>query len=206
MVDHLNQDYCGVRRFDSETERVRIFVARHFSNRVYRSEILSSKSKGLLNSIISEDEWAIIVNGIDYQVKLYKDKEKELIEAAQQGDITKIQELKKAGYPIDIRSKEGWDILIIACFYGQLALVKFLVEEEGWNINTSNYKGTTALMYAMTAVSKNDADIEILSCLADKADWSLRDVRGNDIFYYAVEYNNDKVLQFIDAYRSPMEE
>jgi hypothetical protein len=47
MVDHIMQNFCGSRRFDNDNERVRLFIARHFANKIYRVELFFKPSEKL---------------------------------------------------------------------------------------------------------------------------------------------------------------
>jgi hypothetical protein len=39
--------YCGVRRFDNENEKLRLYIATHFSNKVYRIELFFKQTEKL---------------------------------------------------------------------------------------------------------------------------------------------------------------
>ncbi len=98
-----------------------------------------------------------------------------------------------------MRTKEGWNALIIAAYHNRLDLVRHLVE-EGWDINDKNYRGTTVLMYSMTAASK-DSNLDTLKYLASKANWAQMDNHRKDIFHYAQVYGNPQVIEFIRSYK-----
>lgn len=162
---------------------------------IYKSEIVPVTAYGKAGTIVESNNFSLILNTIDYQIRLYIDKQEELFSAAEHGDIARYNEIVKAAYPVEAKNKLGWDVLIIAAYNNQFEFVNFLLE-NGFNPNSTNYKGTTALMYAMTAASKS-SDLRTLQILAERADWTLCDDRGKDIFHYAIEYGNPIVMDFI---------
>lgn len=181
--------------------QIRAFVFREyqlpvvFDRLIYKSEITNKKTSGKPGSIVHNEKAFMIINTIDYQIKLYFDYEKQLFEAAENGDIEKINELELIGYPLDIRTKQGWNILIVAAYHNKHELVQYLCNKN-WDINTVNYKGTSALMYAMTAASE-EKGLESLQILYHLAEHSLVDNQGKNLFDYAKQYNNIDVLHFL---------
>lgn len=167
--------------------------------KIYHSEITSQKSKGKSGQIIFEDEFSITITTIDYHLRLLLDKRDELFEACKNGDISYIRHLAKHNYPLNQRSKEGWDALIVAAYNGHFDLVKLLIEEFSWNHFTMNNNGTTFLMYVMTNASKS-GDTRILEYVLKKfpdIDLKQKDYYGYDIYYYAEKLNNRAVLQLL---------
>lgn len=154
---------------------------------IYKSVISNIRSTGKSGSIIEENEFEMIINTIDYNIVLYKDKLNDLLEAAKTGNFQLFQQLESSGYPVTLRTKEGWDAFIVACYHNQFSFVKELIA-AGWDIETSNYKGTTALMYSMTAAA-NGLGEECFKLLFKFADKTKKDDRGKDVFDYAKEYN-----------------
>ncbi|MXV52831.1 hypothetical protein GS399_17805 [Pedobacter sp. HMF7647] len=167
--------------------------------KIYKSILLSVPTKGKPGTVDQEDDFYKVLNTIDYQVGLYVDKEDELWNAAKTGDIDQIEYLSQNGYPLNIRSKQGWDALIIACYHLQTDFVKYLLNND-WDINTANYKGTTAAMYTMTAASKTN-NLELLSfILTQSPELQKPDDSGKNIFDYAVEYGNSAVIELLNSY------
>ena len=166
-----------------------------FNHFIYKSLITNFPSACKPGVIVFEDDSRIIITTIDYNIELFKDREADLMQCAQEGDILIFEEIKNSHFPVNVKTKQGWDVFIVACYYNQVEFVMHIVN-AGWDCNTRNYKGTTALMYAMTAASR-DGNISTFEFLANKADWLLVDDSGRDIISYAHEYNNKDVLTFI---------
>lgn len=181
--------------------QIRAFVFRDyqlpiiFNKSIYKSEITDKKTCGKPGTIALQEESFILINTVDYQIKLFVDFEAELFEAAKSGNIDRINDLELIGYPINIRTKKGWDILIVAAYHNKYSLVEYLCN-RGWNVNTVNYKGTSALMYAMTSASEGRG-LESLKILYSLADHSMLDDLGKNVFEYAKQYNNNEVLHFL---------
>lgn len=121
---------------------------------VYKSDLAHSRAVGKPGTIVYSNEDCFLVNAVDYQIKIYKDREAALFNAAMTGDIKEIEKVNASGFDIGVRNKQGWNILLVGCFNEHLPLVKHLVG-NGFDINATNYKGTTALMYAKSAASRS---------------------------------------------------
>lgn len=164
---------------------------------IYKSEILDTAAMGKAGAIVYRDDWHLIVDCIDYQIKLYIDKEADLKEAASRGDLAYFKLLQTNNYPITLHTKEGWNALIIAAYHNQHDLVCWLCN-NGFDVNATNYKGTTVAMYAMTAASKTN-NLATLRYLAAWADFTSKDEDGKDIFQYAAELGNTEVNAFLES-------
>lgn len=163
---------------------------------IYKSEILATDPMGKSGSIYEENDTYMVLNTIDGQVKLYKDRADTLFAAAEAGDLETVRALAVAGFPIDIRSKNGWNALIVATYHERKELVKWLLA-SGFGVNDANYKGTTILMYALTAAQKS-GDLELMELLmAQGADVTRRDDAGKNALEYATIYGNKKVIDFL---------
>lgn len=95
----------------------------------------------------------------------------------------------------DINNREpinGWSLLSTAAYYHSKSTVSLLLD-HGANINITNFKGTSVLMYAKSKVVHN-RDFDFLTYLINKgADPYLQDIYGKDILYY-VKLTNDAAL------------
>lgn len=163
---------------------------------IYKSEILATDPLGKSGTVYEENDYFIVLNTIDGQIKLYKDKADALFAAAEAGHLKTIRELGDAGYPIDVRQENGWNALIVATYHERKELVKWLLE-YGFSVNDANYKGTTILMYALTAASKS-GDLELMAFLiASGADTATHDHAGKNALEYAITYGNEAVIDFL---------
>jgi ankyrin repeat protein len=130
-----------------------------------------------------------------------KDKLKELHESAKVGDLSKIQDIYASGFDITAKDLNGWDILIIASYNGMFVIVKWILESGLLNVNTRNFKGTTAAMYAMTFAAKTK-DKSILKYLIFMgADLKAVDQNNFDIFHYAQEYDIELYMELLNYVR-----
>lgn len=167
---------------------------------IYKAEISAEPSRGKSGAIVEQNDFWFIIETIDYRIKLFIDQQETLFKAVETGSVEKIKTIRNQQYPIDVRNKLGWDIFIIACHFEQIELIKLLLD-WGWNINTCNYKGTTALMYAMTSAGKSGS-LEVLKLLSEHLpDWKRKDDKDRDIFSYADEYGNPEVIEFIKNFK-----
>lgn len=175
-------------------------VPKIFNQKIYKSEITNIKSDQKPSSIVFENDYLIELCTIDYNIILYKDKLDDLIEACKCGDLNKVINIYQAGYNVQNKTNEGWDALIVSTYNNHFEIVKFLINNANFDLNTSNYNGTTLLMYAMTQASNTD-DTTILEYLLSNykhlINLNQSDDKGNDVFYYAKKYNNEKVMNIM---------
>ena len=173
-------------------------VKDHF---IYRSEIVQKKSLGKSGTVVEDTEWFIVLNTIDYQIKLFKDNP-QFLSIAKTGDVKSLVLHQANGYWLKSKSLEGWDLLIVAAYYNQIEFCKYLLDELFWDVNVANYKGTTAVMYAMTAAGKFK-DLELLKLfLSKEPDLYRYDDAKKNIFDYAFEYGNQNVIELLNLYKN----
>jgi methionyl-tRNA formyltransferase len=168
---------------------------------IYKAVILDSRSFSRPGTLLKEDTISITISSVDYDVRLMKDKLKELHESAKVGDLSKIQDIYASGFDITAKDLNGWDILIIASYNGMFVIVKWILESGLLNVNTRNFKGTTAAMYAMTFAAKTK-DKSILKYLIFMgADLKAVDQNNFDIFHYAQEYDIELYMELLNYVR-----
>lgn len=165
---------------------------------IYRSEITDTRSAGKIGSIVRQDKASIMLNTIDYQIRLYCDRQEELVRAAESGDIDLFRDLKECGYPVKTRTNRGWDAFIIGCYHNH---GKFIYEllNDGWDVNSSNYQGTTAVMYALSAAVR-DGDADALKVLYQwKPDLKLSDRYGKNVLDYARDHGMSDIFRMLET-------
>ena len=162
------------------SNQIRAFAFREYQlpsiegEAVYKAEFVYERAFGKPGTIIAQNEDWFLVNAVDYQIKIFKDREVALFYAAEVGNIEQIEKIKAAGFDIDVRNKKGWNILLVACYNQQLPLVNYLIN-NGFDINATNYKGTTALMFAKSAATRT-GNVELLQWMLNNgADQNLKD-------------------------------
>ena len=170
-----------------------------FGAKIYKSEILDNKSVNKPGTIIQKTDVYVQIDTIDYQVRLFYDRQAELFNAAEAGDIKTISSIKDSGYDIKVKNKIGWDIFIIACYHNHEQLVNYLLD-AGFDVNSTNYKGTTAFMYAQSAASRS-GNTSIMDLLINRnADLNLRDDKGLNVLDYAHQNNSTDILAYLNQY------
>ncbi|WP_326981889.1 formyltransferase family protein [Chryseobacterium sp. MYb264] len=169
---------------------------------IYNTDILPEKSNVKPGKILKDEQFFLDISTIDYNIRLYKDLRNKLFDAAKEGNIAKLTEFVKAGYDLHQRSKEGWDISIIAAYNDQYQFLDYLFENLHWNSNIMNNNGTTLMMYLMTRASFN-SNLYYLEKFIEKntSYLSLCDFNGKNIWQYAHEYANEKVINLLDNYK-----
>jgi len=118
----------------------------------------------------------------------------EFFSACVNGDLDIVtQFLYEGQYPIDIRNKNNWTGLIMACFNEREKIAKLLIA-NGANVNATNNKGTTVFMYAKTPVQRKQTEVFLLNYLLENgADINAKDKNGLTVLDY-VQQNGFEVL------------
>lgn len=203
-IDYSNLSIDLNKTADEISRQIRAFAFPAFQlpevmgAKIYNTEFISQKSAGRAGTLIEDSEFYLIISTIDYNIKLLKDLRENLFESAINGDISRLKYYLNNRYDIHQRSRQGWDLAILAAYNGQINFLKYLIENLNWDLNTINYNGTTLTMYLMTYCSENNQP-DILSAYLNKynPDISQRDFHGKDILHYAEKYNNEAVLEII---------
>ena len=108
-----------------------------------------------------------------------------LLDAAEEGDLPKVQALLKGGRAIDERDsriKFGWTPLIAAIYQGNTNVVHYLIA-SGANVNLPDNSGETPLMWA---TARGDGGLDIVKDLISHgADVNAKDGMGASVVSYA---------------------
>ena len=170
-------------------------------NTIYSCKILETKSKVKYGTKLNEDYFSMSVSTIDFDILLKKDLRLNLFDIAIKGDIESLKGFIDYGYDIYQRSKEGWDIAIIAAYNDEIDFLEYLINTLKWDVNTYNNNGTTLCMYIMTRASKtNNIDYLIYFLENYKPNLQIKDFFGKSILCYAEEYDNLNVIEIIKKY------
>lgn len=151
--------------------------------------------------IVYEDSQTFKIATIDYNVILLKDSLNEILKASERNDVDFLIELNKRGFNLNEKNAMGWNSLIVSSYNNSFECVKYIIDNNLSDINTVNNNGTTVAMYAMTSSSKTN-DFRILELLIENGVrlWQL-DFAGKDIFYYANQYSNPLVIDYLSKYK-----
>lgn len=151
---------------------------------VNSAEISSVKSIEKPGTLIQSTHDAITIATVDYDLTLYRDMDYELLDAAATNAVSKALACIKNGANIDYRNGKGWTPLIIASFNGSIDVLNLLLTEDV-DVNKTNYKGTSPLMYAMKQYEKTGQRLAFDLLIKNGANLNLRDIRGLTIKDYA---------------------
>ncbi|TDB60660.1 formyltransferase family protein [Photorhabdus khanii] len=149
-------------------------------------EITSIRSSNKPGILINDNENSSEFSTIDYNIILYKDKIDILFDFCKQNNLYKIKKHINNISSIDERNQNSWSLLMVACYYGYLDIVKYLID-SGANINATNYKGTSVLMYAKEYTLRSE-DKKIIDLLIEKgANILVKDMHYKCLTEYLTE-------------------
>lgn len=159
-------------------------------------EITNEKNHQLSGKIIEENDQFYTIATIDYLVKLQKDYSNQIFNFLNNHEydiaLQKIEQHKLT----DIKNNLGWTPLMISAYNGNLSVCNKLIE-LGHNINDTNFKGTSVLMFAKSNASKYN-NLEIIKLLVNNgADINHKDDYGISLMHYAKKENNKKVTKYL---------
>src|SRR5262249_19788913 len=133
---------------------------------------------------------------IDYNIKLFKDYYPALWAACESGNADEFTSAMPHIGDLNVRSKNGWTALVIAAFNGRRELVSRLVT-EGADINRTNWRGTTPLMYALENYRRT-GDASVFQLLLNaKADVGLVDNYGKTLAQYIGLKNCPELAEYL---------
>ncbi len=146
-----------------------------------RSQITDQRSTLREGRLVEETDAWFRVASIDNDVLLFKDYQAQLWLAAGQGDLAAMDVALRHATDVNLRNRNGWSALIIAAYQGQAEAVRRLLA-AGANPDSTNYKGTTALMYALSRyeATREVAGFDLIAQAAqdlDAVDHTGRNVR-----------------------------
>ncbi len=170
--------------------------------RIYSTQVLPEKSSTNPGKILKDEYYFLDIATIDYNIRLFKDLRNTLFNLAKKGDLQMLEEFIKAGYDINQRSSEGWDIAIIAAYNDQFEFLDHLLDNLNWDINTRNNNGTTLVMYLMTRASRG-TETDYLKKFLTRTNLNvlLTDFSKKNIWQYATQYENEEVIHLLKNYK-----
>jgi methionyl-tRNA formyltransferase len=148
--------------------------------RVRASKLTKRISRAKPGILLEENEEGFYVSTIDFDLYLVKDYSLELIQAIEQQNLARVRELVRRVPNLEIRSRQGWSPLMIAAYTGNLAIAEILIT-SGADVNATNKKGTSVLMYAKSIAARSNS-IELVKYLL----WSGANANAIDIFNISV--------------------
>lgn len=153
---------------------------------IIHCDITDHTSKERPGTILEENDRYLRAATIDYDIILYKDCLKALLNAIQLQDNEKVKrlcELKKLIYE---KNEQGWTPLIVAVYNNNQEIVRFLLK-HGASIQDKNYNGTNLLMYAKDCY-KNTGDSRLFKMLLKQGiKPEEKDIFGKNVIDYCLE-------------------
>ena len=145
--------------------------------------ITEQKSKLSPGSITLENNDYALVSTIDYDVKVYFDKLRSLLEEIPTISVKRFSECVVNMLGVNDRNERGWSPIIVSAYHGRKDLIEFLIV-NGADINDRNYHGTTVLMYAKDFSIKNKNNEFFTYLIKLGANPALKDWSGKTICDY----------------------
>jgi len=165
-------------------------------NLIYKSELTHQVSAKKTGTIVFETEEFVELSTIDYNIKLFKDYYQQFWQASMTGDLISIKKIIDLIPDINLRNKNGWNAIILATYNHHVDVVMYLLS-KGANVNATNYKGTSVLMYAKDAAIANN-DYSIISLILDaSANINHTDNTGRTVLDYAKLNDNKDMVHFL---------
>lgn len=147
-------------------------------------DITDKKSHEKPGTLVNSDEYSYTLSTIDYDIILHSDRLNEIIETIRQGDYESLKKVKDIEhYVSEHESEHGWTLLMVAAYYNQFDIAKYLIQ-RGSNIDDRNYKGTTVIMYAREGMQETNDDRLFKYLLSMGANPYQKDYSGNNLFHY----------------------
>jgi len=171
-------------------------VPKVFNSKIISSKILNSNSNKKAGEIIFENDICYVLSSIDKDIVIYKDRVQDLFLACKNGLFELVNRLVQIPKIINTQDVNGWTPLIVAIFNNNIDIVKTLLS-NGADISISNFKGTTILMYAMSAYLQHNDDEIIRLILGLDIDVFQEDYANKNVFDYCIENNEKEVLKII---------
>jgi methionyl-tRNA formyltransferase len=167
-----------------------------FGTSIIGSKILSTSSNQKVGTVIFENDISCVLSTIDYDIVIYKDRVDELFEACKNGRIEIVNKLIQIPQIINTQNAKGWTPLIVAIYNNRKDIVKTLLI-NGADVNISNFKGTSTLMYAKSSYVIHEDDEIIKLILSLDVDIYQKDYENKNIIDYCIENSENRVLRII---------
>ena len=171
-------------------------VPKVFDVKIMSSKILNTSSKKRAGEVVFENDISYSLSTIDSDIVIYKDKVDEFFEACESGHEDIIINLLQIPKIVNVQNETGWTPLIVAVYNNHIEIVKKLLI-NGADINITNFKGTTLLMFAKSSYMIHKDDTMIKMILSLDVDIYQKDHQGKNVLDYCLENGEDEVLKII---------
>lgn len=153
------------------------------------------RSKQKAGTIACEGKDACIVCTVDYDIILYYDRMKELLEYCRCGNLEAIREICAVKKHINSADEHGWTPLIVATYNNQAEVVEYLIS-QGADIHAVNNNGTTLLMYAKEAYRRTKDGRIFMRLLSLGVDIDKADYYGKTLKDYCMEEGIQQIASY----------
>jgi methionyl-tRNA formyltransferase len=162
-------------------------------------EVLPRKSINKPGEIVDDTEGHLILSTIDYDIKIYKDNLRNIIDSINNGDLEyTVKFINK--FNVNEKDENGWSPIIVAAYHGYLELIKLFIS-LGANVNDVNKNGTTVFMYAKNYALKNHDYSYLEEIINLGANVYQKDYNELDVFDYVRMTNLKKDIEFIETFQ-----
>ncbi|MEY4997760.1 MAG: hypothetical protein RLY59_1164 [Actinomycetota bacterium] len=182
---------------------VRAFCFRHFQlPRIHGKpisdwKITEKKSTSKPGTLVTSTDFSITISTIDYDLVLGIDPYELLWEWSEnKQNGYSLAQFLDLGINLETQNSSGWTALMIAAFNGNFSQVEALCS-AGANLNATNYKGTTVLMYAFSHYEATQDPQIFKFLIKNGADYFAKDIAGKTIEDYAYERQNQELLKLL---------
>lgn len=163
--------------------------------------ILDSKSSSRPGVVVSDTNYTLVASTIDYDVEIVFDTLNNLFDEIKEIKQARFEEMLKFVQRIDERRQEGWTLLMTASYYCNCRAVEELIR-NGADVNATNAKGTTVLMYAQSgwinSERNNTSCLE--SLLKAGANPFARDQSGRSMIDYLSQTDRAILVPLLERY------
>lgn len=154
-----------------------------FDKKIIETRITRIKSHSEAGKIIYKNKHGMLVSSTDYNIVLFFDRFEELLYACENGDLKKVEDICVVLRHINAIDYHGWSPLIVATYYNQIDIVKYLLM-MGADINQKSNNGTNLLMYAKDAYLRY-GDVTLFKLFYNLGLSETEcDYQGHDLLYY----------------------
>jgi len=166
---------------------------------IFKTKITQTKNEFKPGNLLHEDDSHFLLSTIDYNIILFKDYYDILWESCRDGSYETVASVIKHIPDINLRNKKGWNALILSVYNNHPKISELLINyspNNSGDIDSSNYKGTTVIMYALSCYKNTGDDTTLKLILSNSPDLHRKDETGRNIFDYAE--NDDNILNLLN--------
>jgi methionyl-tRNA formyltransferase len=185
---------CQIRAFN-----FRVYQQIKFENsNLSHARISDVKSVFKPGYILDENEQYYLVSSIDYNIYLYKDNLKNILnKIGSNNQNSHIKNYIISGYNVSEKINNGWDLGIIAGYLGNWEILDNIIDSK-YDIFEKNSNGTNLLMYVISS-NVEKGKLEMITKLLDlELSPFSKDYSGITTFEYLYKRNRKDLINHIE--------